>query len=43
VATGLVAGSAIAPGLTTAVVSVSAAARASDYLDLLYWILRNQQ
>jgi hypothetical protein len=43
VATGLIAGGAIAPGLTTAVVSVSAAARASDYLDLLYGILRNQQ
>jgi hypothetical protein len=43
VATGLIAGSVAAPGLTTAVVSVSAAARASDYLDLLYGMLRKDQ
>jgi hypothetical protein len=43
VATGLVAGSVMAPGVTTAVVSVSAAARASDYLNLLYGLLRKQQ
>jgi hypothetical protein len=43
VATGLVAGSIMAPALTTAVVSVSAAARASDYLNLLYGRLRKEQ
>jgi hypothetical protein len=43
VATGLIAGSVAAPGLTTAVVSVSAAARVSDYLDLLYGLLRKDQ
>jgi hypothetical protein len=42
-ATGLIAGSVAAPGLTTAVVSVSAAARVSDYLDLLYGLLRKNQ
>ena len=36
VATGLVAGSVAAPTLTTAVVSVSAAARLSDFLQLAY-------
>ena len=36
VATGLIAGSVAAPALTTAVVSVSAAARLSDYLQLAY-------
>jgi hypothetical protein len=43
VATGLVAGSIAAPALTTAVVSVSATARFSDYLQLLYGWLRGQQ
>jgi len=43
VATGLVAGSVMAPALTTAVISVSAAARASDYLNLLYGLLRKEQ
>jgi len=43
VATGLVAGSLAAPSLTTAVVSVSATARFSDYLQLLYGWLRAQQ
>jgi Protein of unknown function (DUF1360) len=43
VATGLVAGSVAMPALTTAVVSISAAARASDYLDLLYGLLRQAQ
>jgi hypothetical protein len=43
VATGLIAGSVAAPVLTTAVVSVSAAARVSDYLDLAYGLLRNAQ
>jgi hypothetical protein len=43
VATGLVAGSFMAPALTTAVISVSAAARASDYLNLLYGLLRKNQ
>jgi len=33
----------MAPALTTAVVSVSAAARASDYLNLLYGLLREKQ
>jgi hypothetical protein len=42
VATGLVAGSLAAPTLTTAVISVSAAARASDYLQLLYGIMRQK-
>jgi hypothetical protein len=42
VATGLVAGSVAAPSLTTAVISVSAAARASDYLQLLYGALRER-
>ena len=42
VATGLVAGSVAAPTLTTAVISVSAAARASDYLQLLYGVLRER-
>jgi hypothetical protein len=42
VATGLVAGSVAAPTLTTAVISVSAAARASDYLQLLYGALRER-
>jgi hypothetical protein len=43
VATALVAGTLGAPSLTTAVVSVSAAARVSDYLDLLYGLLRTNQ
>ena len=43
VATCLVAGSVMAPILTTAIVSVSAAARASDYLNLLYGLLRQEQ
>lgn len=43
VATGLVAGSVAMPALTTAVVSISAAARTSDYLDLLYGLLRQAQ
>jgi hypothetical protein len=43
VATGLVAGSVMAPALTTAVISVSAVARASDYLNLLYGLLRKEQ
>jgi Protein of unknown function (DUF1360) len=43
VATALVAGTLAAPSLTTAVVSVSAAARVSDYLDLVYGILRTNQ
>jgi hypothetical protein len=43
VATGLIAGSVAAPALTTAVVSVSAAARVSDYLDLMYGLLRKEQ
>jgi hypothetical protein len=43
VATGLVAGSVMAPALTTAVISVSAAARASDYLNLLYGLLRRER
>jgi hypothetical protein len=42
-ATALVAGSVLSPTLATAVVSVSAAARASDYLDLLYGLLRKNQ
>jgi hypothetical protein len=42
VATGLVAGSVAAPTLTTAVVSVSATARAADYLQLFYAVLREQ-
>lgn len=40
VATGLVAGSIAAPALTTCVVSVSAAARLSDYLQLSYAFIR---
>ncbi|MGH9019214.1 MAG: DUF1360 domain-containing protein [Acidimicrobiales bacterium] len=43
VATGLIAGELIAPELTTAAVSVCAAARASDYLQLVYGILRQKQ
>lgn len=43
VATALVAGTVATPSLTTAVVSVSAAARVSDYLDLLYGLLRTKQ
>ena len=43
VATGLVAGSVGAPTLTTAVISISAAARVSDYLQLLYGQLRQDQ
>jgi hypothetical protein len=43
VATGLVAGSVVSPVLTTAVISVSAAARASDYLNLVYGLLRKEQ
>jgi len=42
VATGLVAGSVAAPALTTAVVSISAAARVSDYLQLLYAYCREK-
>jgi Protein of unknown function (DUF1360) len=42
VATGLVAGSIAAPTLTTAVVSVSAIARAADYLHLGYGYLRER-
>jgi hypothetical protein len=42
VATGLVAGSVAAPSLTTAVVSISAAARLSDYLQLLYAFCREK-
>ena len=42
VATGLVAGSVAAPSLTTAVVSVSAVARLSDYLQLLYAFCRDK-
>jgi hypothetical protein len=43
VATGLVAGSIMAPTVTTAVISVSAVARISDYLSLAYGLLRTQQ
>jgi hypothetical protein len=43
VATGLIAGSLAAPNATTALVSVSAAARASDYLRLAYGWLRKIQ
>ena len=43
VATGLVAGSVGAPALTTAVISISAAARVSDYFQLLYGQLRKDQ
>jgi hypothetical protein len=43
VATGLVASSVAAPTLTTAVISISAAARFSDYLQLLYGMLRKAQ
>ena len=42
VATGLIAGNVAAPTLATAVVSVSAVARAADYLHLLYGFLREQ-
>lgn len=42
VATALVAGRIAAPNLTRAVVSVSAVARVSDYLQLLYGFLRRQ-
>jgi hypothetical protein len=42
VATGLVAGSLALPTLTTAVVSVSAVARAADFLQLLYGALRER-
>lgn len=40
VATALVAGNLAAPTLITAIISVSAAARISDYLNLFYGILR---
>jgi Protein of unknown function (DUF1360) len=43
VATALVAGTVASPALTTAVVSVSAAARVSDFLDLFYGLLRKNQ
>lgn len=43
VATGLVAGRVAAPNLTAAVVSVSAVARLSDYLQLLYGLAREQE
>jgi uncharacterized protein DUF1360 len=43
VATALIAGSVASPSLATAVVSVSAVARFSDYLDLLYGVLRKGQ
>jgi Protein of unknown function (DUF1360) len=43
VATALVAGNLGAPALTTAVISVSAAARASDYLNLAFGLLREWQ
>ena len=43
VATGLVAGRVAAPNLTAAVVSVSAVARLSDYLQLLYGLARQGQ
>jgi hypothetical protein len=43
VATGLVAGRVAAPNLTAAVVSVSAVARLSDYLQLLYGLARQDQ
>jgi hypothetical protein len=42
-ATALVAGQVAAPALTTAVVSISAAARVSDYLQLVYGFLRERQ
>jgi hypothetical protein len=42
VATGLVAGMSQRSSLTTAVVSVSAAARLSDYLQLLYAFCREK-
>jgi hypothetical protein len=42
VTTGLVAGSVAAPTITTAIVSVSALARAADYLHLLYGLLRER-
>lgn len=43
VATGLVAGRVALPRFTTAVVSVAAIARASDFLQLLYGMARNGQ
>lgn len=43
VATGLVAGRVAAPDLTAAVVSVSAVARLSDYLQLLYGLARQAE
>lgn len=43
VATALVAGRVLAPELTTAVVSVSAVARAADYLQLAYGITRKAE
>jgi hypothetical protein len=43
VATTLVAGDLVAPQLTTAAVSVCAAARVSDYLQLTYGLLRKRQ
>jgi len=43
VATGLVAGDVAVPQLTSAVVSVCAVARASDYLQLAYGLLRELQ
>jgi hypothetical protein len=42
VATGLVAGRVAAPNLTAAVVTVSAVARVSDYLQLLYGVVRQR-
>ena len=42
VATALVAGTVAAPTLTTAIVSVSALARASDYLQLLHGLVRER-
>lgn len=41
IATGLVAGTVAAPAVTTALISVSAAARAGDYLQLLYGAVRD--
>jgi hypothetical protein len=43
VATALVAGNLAAPDLTTAVVSICATARLSDYLQITYGILREHQ
>lgn len=42
IATGLFAGSVAAPALTRAIVSISAAARVSDYLQLLYAYARHR-